>query len=145
MSVSVSVPVSESVPVPSLEAGSVTGPHAAALHPPGEPEVPVPSPFRDPLFADDASARRDQGGRRLYELEDTGFREVPKKYRRFYRAWDGPADVLAPNEVLCPVCKVVIRSARELRAGDKVYCMPCMSRLVVVVGEGGRLEGSVSY
>ena len=25
-----------------------------------------------------------------------------------------PSDVLAPNEVLCPVCKVVIRSGREL-------------------------------
>ena len=41
---------------------------------------------------------------------------------------------LAPNEVLCPVCKVVIRSTRELRPGDRVYCMPCMSRLVVVEG-----------
>jgi hypothetical protein len=120
---------------------------AAANHgvPEHEIEVPIPAPFRDPLFADDAGARRDHDGRRRYELEDTGFREVPKKYRRFYRAWRGPGDELAPNEVLCPVCKVVIRSARELRPGDKVYCMPCMSRLVVVLGEDGRLEGAVSY
>jgi hypothetical protein len=110
-----------------------------------EVEVPIPSPFHDPLFADGAAERRDQDGRRRYELEDTGFREVPKKYRRFYRAWAGLSDVLAPNEVLCPVCKVVIRSQRELRPGDKVYCMPCMSRLVVVVGENGALEGAVSY
>ena len=52
---------------------------------------------------------------------------------------------LAPNEVLCPVCKVVIRSSRELRPGDRVYCMPCMSRLVVVRGAHGTLEARVAY
>ena len=83
--------------------------------------------------------------RRRYVLEDTGFDEVPKKYRRFYRKWKGPGDQLAPNEVICPVCKVVIRSTRELRAGDRVYCMPCMSRLVIVRGEGGHLEATVAY
>ena len=40
---------------------------------------------------------------------------------------------------------VVIRSTRELREGDRVYCMPCMSRLIVTLGEGGRLEATVSY
>ncbi|GEM_PF-410015 len=86
------------------------------------------------------------GARRRFALEDdTGFDEVPKKYRRFYRKWRGPEDELAPNEVVCPVCKIVIRSARELREGDRVYCMPCMSRLVVVRGESGRLEATVRY
>ena len=84
--------------------------------------------------------------RRRYLLEDdTGFDEVPKKYRRFYRKWLGPEDVLAPNEVVCPVCKVVIRSARELWPGDRVYCMPCMSRLTVVRSESGQLEARVEY
>ena len=128
-----------------METASVSAAFSAHAAAETEIEVPIPAPFRDPLFADDASARRDQDGRRRYELEDTGFREVPKKYRRFYRSWRGASDVLAPNEVLCPVCKVVIRSARELRPGDKVYCMPCMSRLVVVLGENGGLEGAVSY
>jgi len=83
--------------------------------------------------------------RQRFELDDTGFDEVPKKYRRFYRRWSGPDDRLGPNEVLCPVCKVVIRSNRELRPGDRVYCMPCMSRLVVTRGESGRLEARVAY
>ncbi|MBX3429650.1 MAG: hypothetical protein KF779_08720 [Hyphomonadaceae bacterium] len=79
------------------------------------------------------------GGRRprlFFDLEETGFNEVPKRFRRFYRRWRGAGDKLGPNEALCPVCKVVIRSTKELRAGDRVYCMPCMSRLELVEEEG---------
>ncbi len=83
----------------------------------------------------------DTEPRRRYVLEETGFNEVPKKYRRFYRHWLGPSDKLAPNEVYCPICKVVIRSSRELRPGDRVYCMPCMSRLVVSRDSDGHLVG----
>lgn len=83
--------------------------------------------------------------RARFLLEDTGFDEVPKKFRRFYRKWGGPGDPLAPNEVVCPVCKVVIRSTRELRPGDRVYCMPCMSRLIVARAEDGTLEAHVAY
>jgi hypothetical protein len=83
--------------------------------------------------------------RKRYELEDMGFREVPKKWRKFYRHWQGPDDTLGPNEVMCPVCKVIIRATRELRPGDKVYCMPCMSRMVVVEREDGRLEADVVF
>jgi hypothetical protein len=97
----------------------------------------------DTLLQEAPNFRRD--GRRRFVLEDTGFNEVPKKYRKFYRKWGGPTDTLAPNEVVCPVCKVVIRSTRELRPGDRVYCMPCMSRLIVTEGENGRLEARVSY
>ena len=100
----------------------------------------------DPLLRTaDASGPAETGERRRFILEDTGFNEVPVKYRRFYRKWRGAGDALAPNEVICPVCKVVIRSTRELRPGDRVYCMPCMSRLVVVRGESGMLEARVSY
>ena len=83
--------------------------------------------------------------RQRFILDDTGFDEVPKRYRRFYRKWKGSGDRLAPNEVICPVCKVVIRSTRELRPGDRVYCMPCMSRLIVVESSEGRLEATVAY
>ena len=96
----------------------------------------------DPLQETGAA---DAAARQRYTLTETGFDEVPKKYRRFYRRWAGAGDALAPNEVLCPVCRVVIRSTRELRVGDRVYCMPCMSRLVVVAGEDGRLEARVAY
>ena len=82
--------------------------------------------------------------RQMYVLEETGFNEVPRKFRRFFRKWGGPSDPLAPNEVVCPVCKIVIRSLQELRAGDKVYCMPCMSRLIVEE-EDGMLVARVNY
>ena len=98
----------------------------------------------DPLLEERAAPAAD-APRRRFELDDTGFDEVPKKYRRFYRKWRGAGDVLAPNEVVCPVCKVVIRSVRELRPGDRVYCMPCMSRLVVVRAPDGALEARVAY
>jgi hypothetical protein len=39
---------------------------------------------------------------------------------------------------------VVIRSTRELREGDRVYCMACLTRLRVVTGAAG-LEGVVEY
>ncbi len=94
----------------------------------------------DPLLVESATGLQ-HGTRRRFSLEDSGFNEVPRRFRRFYRRWGGEADLLAPNEVLCPICKVVIRSTRELRAGDRVYCMPCMSRLVVVRTASGRLEG----
>jgi hypothetical protein len=103
--------------------------------------------MNDPRMNEQADPPGDEGSpRQRYLLEDdTGFNEVPKRYRKFYRRWQGAADILAPNEVLCPVCKVVIRSTRELRPGDRVYCMPCMSRLIVTRGENGRLEATVSY
>ena len=97
----------------------------------------------DPLEKEEVAA--DEVARQRFILEDTGFDEVPKKYRRFYRKWAGPGDSLAPNEVICPVCKVVIRSTRELRPGDRVYCMPCMSRLVVMRNTEGMLEARVAY
>ncbi len=87
----------------------------------------------------------DRARQRFLLKDDTQFNEVPKRYRKFYRKWAGPGDDLALNEVLCPVCKVVIRSTRELRVGDRVYCMPCMSRLIVTLGENGLLEATVSY
>ena len=106
--------------------------------------------MRDPLLQEVETHvsrdREEEGVRQRFILEDdTGFDEVPKRYRKFYRKWLGPGDDLELNEVLCPVCKVVIRSTRELREGDRVYCMPCMSRLIVKRGEGGRLEAVVLY
>ena len=97
----------------------------------------------DPIESEEVVGQ--DGGRQRFILEDTGFDEVPKKYRRFYRKWKGDGDSLAPNEVICPVCKVVIRSTRELRPGDRVYCMPCMSRLIVVRNASGTLEARVAY
>lgn len=97
----------------------------------------------DPLEA--ARPGTSEEPRQRFILEDTGFNEVPKKYRKFYRKWSGPGDSLALNEVMCPVCKVIIRSSRELRPGDRVYCMPCMSRLIVVLGDSGVLEARVAY
>ena len=94
---------------------------------------------------DAAAPEADGTPRRRFELDDRGFDEVPRKYRKFYRRWEGPGDALGPNEILCPVCKVVIRSPRELRPGDRVYCMACMARLRVERGADGGLAGRVEY
>ena len=99
----------------------------------------------DTITATSPDAPVEDAPRRTYDLDETGFREVPKKWRKFYRHWQGAGDTLAPNEVICPVCKVVIRSRRELRPGDRVYCMPCMSRLIVVRRPDGTLEAVVLY
>jgi hypothetical protein len=103
----------------------------------------------DPLLergpAEGSVATGEAAPRRRFQLDDRGFDEVPRKYRRFYRKWEGRDDVLGPNEALCPVCKIVVRSTRELRPGDRLYCMACMTRLTVVEGESGRLEARVVY
>jgi hypothetical protein len=83
--------------------------------------------------------------RRCFELDDRGFDEVPTRYRKFYRRWSGPDDRLGENELLCPVCKVVIRSTRELREGDRVYCMACLTRLRAVTTADGHLDAQVEY
>ena len=82
-----------------------------------------PIPLRDR----GRSAGRRRGARQRFVLDDTGFDEVPKKYRRFYRKWKGAGDALAPNEVLCPVCKVVIRSTPRAarRATASTACPAC--------------------
>ena len=112
------------------------------------PAIAAPKPLRqtarmiDTLESPDD---RSHSSRRQFALDDTGFDEVPEKFRKFYRRWLGATDVLGPNEVLCPVCKVVIRSHRELRPGDRVYCMPCMSQLLVARGETWQLVGHPLY
>ncbi len=89
--------------------------------------------------------RPESQARQRFVLDDRGFDEVPKKYRRFYRRWGGPEDTLAPNEALCPVCRIVVRSTRELRPGDRIYCMACMTRLEIVHSDAGHLEAIVVY
>lgn len=42
-------------------------------------------------------------------------------------------------------CKVIIRSTREFGPGDRVYSMPCMSRMVVVRRDNGTLDAEVAY
>jgi hypothetical protein len=74
----------------------------------------------------------------LFALEETGFDEVPACLRRYYRHWRGYADLLGPNEILCPVCHVVLRSTRALRVGDELHCLPCLTSLQLVE-QGGLL------
>ena len=96
----------------------------------------------EPLLEDEI---REDRPRQRFVLDDQGFDEVPKKYRRFYRRWRGPEDTLGSNEALCPVCRIVVRSTRELRPGDRVYCMACMTRLEIVRSDAGHLEAHVVY
>ena len=70
---------------------------------------------------------------------------MPRGWRKCYQLCQEFGDTPAPTEIICPVCKVVIRSVREFRAGDRVYCMPCMSRMVIVERADGTLEPEVTY
>jgi hypothetical protein len=99
----------------------------------------------DALQEPEAPSAGSEAPRQRFVLDDQGFDEVPKKYRRFYRRWKGEGDSLGANEALCPVCKIVVRSTRELRPGDRVYCMACMTRLTIVRCAGGHLEAHVVY
>lgn len=122
----------------------------------GSPAIDLSTPFPEEnhgavsaevfdRMTDPLASPADTGVRQRFLLDDSGFDEVPRRFRRFYRRWGGASDTLAPNEVLCPVCRVVIRSSRELRPGDRVYCLPCMSRLTVVRAMNGALEARVAY
>lgn len=96
---------------------------------PERPQTPAPRqrPGNAPVPAEGAARRR-------FPLEETGFADVPPKYRRFYRSWRGEVDRLGENEIRCPVCGVVLRSYRELRAGDRLDCLPCLTRLQLEEG-----------
>lgn len=83
--------------------------------------------------------------RQRFELDDRGFDEVPGRYRKYYRRWEGPEDELGPNEMLCPVRKIVVRSNRELRPGDRLYCMACLTKLRITEGAEGGVEATVEY
>lgn len=74
--------------------------------------------------------------REHFVLAETGFDEVPPQLRRFYRHWRGAADQLGPNEILCPVCHVVLRSSHTLRHGDGLTCLPCLSSFQLVMRDG---------
>jgi hypothetical protein len=90
----------------------------------------------DPLTRPDPDEAGEERPRRRFVLDDRGFDD---------RRWEGEGDSLGPNEALCPVCKVVVRSTRELRSGDRIYCMACMTRLRIVRSEAGHLEARVEY
>ena len=47
----------------------------------------VPLEIVDPL--ESTTSEADERPRQRYLLQDTGFDEVPKKFRRFYRKWRG--------------------------------------------------------
>ena len=61
--------------------------------------------------------------RQRYELEETDFNEVPRKWRRFYRYWGGPDDQLAPNEVMAHMCTAIDYKDNDKLLEDQVNQM----------------------
>lgn len=62
------------------------------------------------------------------------FDELPERYKGKYRYWDGSP--LQPNELQCVVCNIIVIAKRPFQAGDRVFCQPCGTRMVVIEKEG---------
>lgn len=62
------------------------------------------------------------------------FDELPERYRGKYRYWDGTP--LEPNELQCVVCNIIVIAKRPFEVGDRVFCQPCGTRMVVIEKDG---------
>jgi len=70
----------------------------------------------------------------LRKNRQRSFDEVPERYRGKYRYWDGSP--LQANELQCVVCNIIVIAKRPFQAGDKVFCQPCGTKMVVIEKEG---------
>lgn len=70
----------------------------------------------------------------LRKNRQRSFDEVPERYRGKYRYWDGTP--LQPNELQCVVCNIIVIARRPFQAGDRVFCQPCGTKMVVIEKEG---------
>ncbi len=89
----------------------------------------------DPLLDEEVESDRP---RHRFVLDETGFDEAPKKYRRFYRRWGGATDMLALNEVLCRFARwSFARLGSFARVTASIACPVCPASLL-----RGELMGS---
>ena len=95
----------------------------------------------DPLQEPGEPGPAGEGPRQRFVLDDQGFDEVPKKYRRFYRRWKGEGDSLGPNEALCPVCKIVVRSTSPRGSAAGSLAASGRSTAAGAAGVSGRTDG----
>ncbi len=70
----------------------------------------------------------------LRNNKQRSFNELPERYRGRYRYIDGTP--LAPNELQCVVCNIVIIAKRPFQAGDRAFCQPCGTKMVVIDKDG---------
>ena len=96
-------------------------------------------------LANDPSAASPRPRRRFVLADDTGFDEVPAKYRRFYRRWRGQGDALEPERGPLPGLQ-----GRDPLGARAAAGRPRVLHAVHVTARGrargvGRLEAVVRY
>ncbi|MCW5829278.1 MAG: AarF/ABC1/UbiB kinase family protein [Deltaproteobacteria bacterium] len=70
----------------------------------------------------------------LRNNKQRSFNELPERYRGRYRYMDGTP--ITPNELQCVVCNIVIIAKRPFQAGDRAFCQPCGTKMVVIEKDG---------
>ncbi len=70
----------------------------------------------------------------LRNNKQRSFNELPERYQGRYRYLDGTPP--SPYELQCVVCNIIIIAKRPFEVGDRAFCQPCGTKMVVIEKDG---------